>query len=188
MGRKPVPDSTSHAVLGVVVRVRGGRLEALLAPRRAPPRRVARGGARARGRRRRARARRAARDARPPRRHARDGVPRARARRRPSSPATGAVGSDAGATMPSSSPPRRRGCARSSRTRTSASRSLRRRSRSRSCARCTSRRSATTCRRRISSACCCAAASLEPSEGRRAPGRTGGRPAALFRFASRSSR
>ena len=30
MGRKPMPDSTSHAVLAVAMRVHGGRLEALL--------------------------------------------------------------------------------------------------------------------------------------------------------------
>ena len=30
MGRKPVPNSTSHAVVAVVMRVHGGRLEALL--------------------------------------------------------------------------------------------------------------------------------------------------------------
>ena len=100
------------------------------------------------------------------------------------STATGAPSLPCRPTMPSSSQPRRRGCARSSRTRTSASRSPRRRSRSRSCARSTSQRSGTTCRRRTCSGCSSGAACCERVEGLRAPGRAGGRPAALFRFAS----
>ena len=77
------------------------------------------------------------------------------------------------------------GCARSSRTRTSASRSRPRRSRSRSCARSTRPRSATPCRRPICSACCSGARVLEQTGDQRRPGRAGGRPAAVFRFRSR---
>ena len=95
MGRKPWSDSTSHTVLAVAMRARGGRLEVLLAgaaAERACRARVARRRARPRDRRRRARARRAARDAGAPRRTARDRVSRARPGRMPSSTATGARG------------------------------------------------------------------------------------------------
>ena len=89
MGRKPMPDSTSHAVLAVAMRVHGGRLEALLRRVEPPARRVTRARARACDRRRRARAPRAARDAHPARRHARDRLPRTGAARDRSSTATG---------------------------------------------------------------------------------------------------
>ena len=70
-------------------------------------------------------------------------------------------------------------CAPSSPTRTSASRSRRRRSRSRSCGPSTGPRSDTTSRPRTCSACSSATV-LEPTGERRAPGRAGGRPAAVL--------
>ena len=65
-GTKTVSDFTRHSVVGVVLRVQDGRLESLTSGVTAPPRRDARGSARACGRRGRARAPRAARDAPPP--------------------------------------------------------------------------------------------------------------------------
>ena len=63
-----------------------------------------------------------------------------------------------------------------------------RRSRSPSCATSTAPRSATTSRRRTSSASCCAGTCSCRPASRREPGPAGGRPAALFGFATRDAR
>ncbi len=139
-GTKTVADSTSHTVLGVALRARGGQLEVLLAAGgELPESRVWRRGSRSL---RRLRGRSTSTRSRTSNNSKRGCCAADRSRRRISvsprrmrpSTATGASSLRCRPIMPSSSRLRRCGSARSSRTRTSVSRSRPRRSRSRSCA------------------------------------------------------
>ena len=177
-------DSTSHIVVGVVLRVRGGRLEALIGSAALRRRRAARAGARAGGRRAAARPRRATRDARAARTAA--SRPRTSGSSRSDSSLDGDWRAADGGRRASRLRRGRAGAA--AREAVVHERRLRARAqrvhRSRSCARSTSPAlghdvSATNLqrvlvRRRV----------LERVEGRRPSGAAGGRPAALFRFAS----
>ncbi len=191
-GTKTVSDSTWHTTVGVVLRARDGRLEVLLVEGALPSAPLARGesleAALARAVDTSALA------------HLEQLETRVRADGDLVTAYLGLARSDSEldgelercrpsaaprvATTRRSSRRPRLGSARSCRTPTSASRSRRRRSRSRSSARSTWRRSGTTSQRRTCNACSCAAASSSASTGLRPSGRAGGRPAAVFRFAS----
>ena len=190
-GTKTVSDSTWHTTVGVVLRARDGRLEVLLAEGALPAAPLARGESLE------AALARAVDDG--ALAHLEQLETRVRADGDLVTAYLGLARSDAeldgewsGAAVcharsrrrGSSSRRRRAASARSCRTPTSASRSHRRRSRSRSSARSTWRRSGTMSSATNLQRVLLRRGVLERIEGLRPSGRSGGRPAAVFRFAS----